>query len=66
MTISPFQISEAAHLYTRLSKLKPSAILEDRETSAPQDVVSISTEGKKKQIMDQTRNEVLQQIRNTK
>jgi hypothetical protein len=65
MTVFPFQINEVAHLYNRLSKLKPSTILE-KEQSEPQDVVSISTEAKKRQILDQTRNEVLTQIRNTR
>jgi len=65
MTVFPFQINEVAHLYNKLSKLKPSTIL-DKEQSEPQDVVSISTEAKKRQIMNQTKNEVLTRIRNTK
>jgi hypothetical protein len=65
MTVFPFQINEVAHLYNKLSKLKPSTIL-DKEQPEPQDVVSISTEGKKRQVLDQTRTEVLTQIRNTK
>ena len=62
MTVFPFQVSEALHLYNRLSKLKPSAILE-KEPGEPRDVVNISSEAKKRQILDQTRTEVLDHIR---
>lgn len=62
MTIFPFQINEVMHLYNRVSKLKPSAILE-REAAEPRDVVNISTEAKKRQVMDQARADVLERIR---
>ncbi len=65
MTVLPFQINEVMHLYNRLSKLKPSAIL-DRDRAEPQDVVNISAEAKKRQILDQARTEVLEQIRKAK
>lgn len=65
MTVLPFQINEVMHLYNRVSKLKPSAILE-RDQVEPRDRVNISTEGKKRQILDQARTEVLAQIRKTK
>ena len=65
MTVMPFQINEVMHLYNRLSKLKPSAILE-RDQAEPQDVVNISAEAKKRQVMDQARTEVLEQIRKTR
>ena len=61
----PFEINEVMHLYNRVQKLKPSAILE-REQKEPQDVVQISAEGKKRQIVEQARTEVLDRIRNTK
>jgi hypothetical protein len=64
MTVMPFQINEVMHLYSRLSKLKPSAILE-RDQAEPRDVVNISAEAKKQQVMDQARTEVLEQIRKT-
>ncbi len=64
MTVMPFQINEVMHLYNRLSKLKPSAILE-RDQAEPRDVVNISAEAKKRQVMDQARTEVLEQIRKT-
>lgn len=62
MTIMPFQINEVAYLYNRMSKLKPSAILE-REGTEPQDIVNISPEAKKRQIYEMTKNEVLDKIR---
>lgn len=65
MTAFPFQINEVMHLYNRVSKLKPSTILE-REQKEPQDVVSISAEGKKKQVLEQARTEVLERIRGAK
>jgi hypothetical protein len=65
MTALPFQVNEVMHLFNRLSKLKPSAILE-KDQGEPQDVVNISAEAKKRQIMDQARTEVLEQIRKTR
>lgn len=62
MTIFPFQINEVMHLYNRVSKLKPSAILE-KDRLEPQDRVIISSEGKKLQITDHARKEVLDHIR---
>lgn len=64
MTIAPFQTNEVMQLYNRISKLKPSMIL-DKEAE-PEDVVKISAEAKKKQILEQTRSEVLERIRDTK
>lgn len=65
MTVTPFQISEAMHLYTRLAKLKPSTILE-KEPSGPMDIVNVSAEAKKRQILDQARTEVMDKIRQAK
>ncbi len=65
MTVFPYQIHEVSHLYSRLSKLKPSTIIE-KEQGEPQDVVHISAEAKKRQILDQARTEVLDQIRKTR
>jgi len=65
MTVFPFQLTEVMHVYNRVSKLKPSTIL-DKEPGEPKDVVNISAEGKKRQILDQARSEVLDQIRKTK
>ncbi len=65
MTVLPFQINEVMHLYNRVSKLKPSTILE-REQHQAQDIVNISPEAKKRQILEQARTEVLERIRDTK
>jgi len=65
MAVFPCQNNEAVHLYTRLSKLKPSMLL-DREQSEPQDAVHISAEAKKRQLLGQARSEVLTRIRNTR
>ena len=65
MTAFPFQVNEVMHVYNRLSKLRPSTILE-KDQAEPQDVVQISTEAKKRQVLDQTRSEVMEQIRKTR
>jgi uncharacterized protein YabN with tetrapyrrole methylase and pyrophosphatase domain len=65
MTVFPFQINEVMHLYNRLSKLKPSTILE-KDQEEPQDVVQISAEAKKRQVIDQARSEVMEHIRKTR
>ena len=64
MTVFPFQINETKQLFNRLSKLKPSMILE-KEQADPRDVVHTSAEAKKRRILDQTRTEVLENIRKT-
>jgi hypothetical protein len=65
MKIFAHAANETVHLYSRLSKLKPSTLL-DREQNEPQDVVRISAEAKKRQVLDQARTDVLAQIRNTR
>ncbi|HAM52151.1 MAG TPA: hypothetical protein DCP92_16220 [Nitrospiraceae bacterium] len=62
MTILPFQINEVMHLYNRVSKLKPSMIIE-KEPEEPPDFVQISADAKKKQVLDLAKNEVLKRIR---
>jgi hypothetical protein len=62
MTIFPFQFNEVMHLYNRVSKLNPSTIIE-RDQPEPQDIINISAEAKKRQVMEQTRNEILEKIR---
>ncbi|MFA5074325.1 MAG: hypothetical protein WC539_10570 [Nitrospirota bacterium] len=63
MTVIPS--NEMFRLYERVSKLKPSLILE-KEPAEPEDIVNISTEAKKKQVLEQTRSEVLDKIRQAK
>jgi hypothetical protein len=65
MSIFPFQFSEAASLFNRVSKLNPSAVIE-KEQAGPQDVVNISSEAKKRQIIEQARSEVIERIRQTR
>ena len=65
MTAFHFQINEVHHLYNRLSKLRPSTILEKDQTE-PQDIVQISAEAKKRQVLDQARSDVMEQIRKTR
>lgn len=65
MTIFPFQINDAVGIYNRALRLKPSDIVE-KEQAEPQDIVSISTEGKKRQILEQAKGEVLDRIRGAK
>lgn len=65
MTTFPFQINEVIHLYNRVLKLKPSTILE-KEQGEPQDIVNISAEAKKRQILEQAKSEVLERIREAK
>lgn len=66
MTISPFQINDAAGIYNRVLRLKPSDIIVERDQSEPQDIVDISAEGKKRQVLDQAKGEVLDRIRGAK
>ncbi|MCX7794615.1 MAG: hypothetical protein N2257_09475 [Thermodesulfovibrionales bacterium] len=62
MTIYPFQLYEMMHLYGRASKLKNPSLLE-KDEQEPKDVVNISSEAKKKQIIEETKKEVLHKIR---
>jgi hypothetical protein len=65
MAILPFQTDGVIHLHNRLSKIKPSTILNNKEPGIS-NVVDISAEGKKRQILDQARTEVLKHIRQSK
>lgn len=62
MTIYPFQLYEMMHLYGRVSKLRNPSVIE-KDDQEPQDVVNISSEAKKKQIIEETKKEVLQKVR---
>ena len=64
MSIFPFQINEVVRLYDRVSKLNPSTILE-KEQEEPQDIVNISAEERKKQILEKARSQVIERIRKT-
>ena len=64
MSIFPFQINEVVRLYDRVSKLNPSTNLE-KEQEEPQDIVNISAEARKKQILEKARSQVIERIRKT-
>lgn len=64
MAILSFLINEAVLLYKRAAKLKASAVLENEKDDLKESV-SISTESKRNQVIEQTKTEVLQKIRNT-
>jgi len=66
MSVVPFQTNEVLQLYNRIAKLKSSMILEKEDQVEPQDVVNISAEAKKKQILEQAHSEVLERIREAK
>ena len=67
MTLFQINIDNMLQLYNRFSKLKPSALMQEElpEQAETRDIVNISSEGKKKQIMDQARKEVLERIKST-
>ncbi len=65
MSIFPFQFSEVVSLYNRVSKLNPSSLIE-KEQAEPQDVVNISSDARKKQIIEQARGEVIKRIKRTR
>ncbi|MDA8172526.1 MAG: hypothetical protein M0033_01230 [Nitrospiraceae bacterium] len=62
MTIFPFQMKEMMHLYTRALKL-PTSVLLEKDQAEPKDVVMISSEAKKKQVLDEAKGAVLERIR---
>ncbi len=64
MSILPFQTGEVASIYNRISKLNSLSILE-KEKEEPQDVVDISSEARKRQVIEQAKTEILKTIRKT-
>lgn len=67
MTIFPNQIGEVLHLYNRVAKMKPSTLLDrGNDSTSARDVVNISEEAKKQQILSQAKSEVLERIRDAK
>ncbi|TAN38360.1 MAG: hypothetical protein EPN25_13995 [Nitrospirae bacterium] len=58
----PFQDNDVSKLYNRLTKLSPASLLM-KEQGEPLDIVNISSEGKMKQILAQTKSEVLDRIK---
>jgi hypothetical protein len=62
MSTIPVHFLEVIRFYERVNKLKPS-LLADRLRSNSQDLINISAEAKKKLVLDQARNEVLEKIK---
>jgi hypothetical protein len=62
MTINPFQINGVANVYNKFLKQRINQVIE-KEIEEPQDVVSISAEAKKKNIIEQAKEEVLKTIK---
>lgn len=63
MTINPFSIQQAGSVYLKNLKLKPSQMLEKEGVEEPQDLVSISAEAKKKQLLAEVKNEVIEKAK---
>ncbi len=62
MTAFPVHIKEVMHLYEKGLKLKPPIILR-KDNSEPQDVVNISAEAKRKQVLEQLKKTVVERIK---
>jgi hypothetical protein len=62
MTEISFGKNDAVKLYTRVSKLNPTTLLE-RVEGDPEGFGGTYAEGKKRQILAQTKNEVLERIK---
>ena len=65
MTVNPFQINQMMQTYNRSLKLTAGTLLE-KEHPEPEDIVMISSEAKKKQILEEARGAVLERIRQTR
>lgn len=66
MTVNPFQINGVANVYNKFLKQRINNLLEKEQREEPQDVVSISAEAKKKNIIEQAKEEVLKTIKESK
>lgn len=62
MTINPFQVNGVANIYNKYLKQRVSEII-DREREEPEDLVSISAEARKRNLIDQAKEEVLKTIK---
>ncbi|MBI4687005.1 MAG: hypothetical protein HY756_04380 [Nitrospirae bacterium] len=57
MTVYPFQISEVIHTYDKVSKISQSTASDAKERGEPEDIVTISSEAKKRHISGQNNND---------
>ncbi len=63
MTINPFQINGVTNVYNKFLKQRINNILENDNIEEPKDTVSISAEAKKRNIINQAKEEVLKAVR---
>jgi hypothetical protein len=63
-TIFPHLVKEVIDNYGKMSRMRPLPVQEN-EREDLRDVVSISTEAKRRQILNQAKSEVLERIRET-
>lgn len=61
MTVFPFQIGEVTGLYNRV--LKARTLGSDIDPPERKDVVTISSEGKRQRVIDETKTAVLARIK---
>jgi len=66
MTIGTFHVTNVLKTYTRVMRNTLTRGRAGRENTEVQDVVSISTEGKKKQVRDTTTREIIEKVKDTK
>jgi uncharacterized protein YabN with tetrapyrrole methylase and pyrophosphatase domain len=64
MTIFPHLVKEVIDNYGKMSRARPQPFHEN-EREDLRDIVSISMEAKRRQILDQAKTEVLERIRET-
>jgi hypothetical protein len=62
MSTIPIHFHEVIRFYERVNKLKPTSLTERLRSNSP-DLINISAEAKKKLVMDQARNEVLEKLK---
>lgn len=65
MTINPFNLNQIGNVYVKNSKLKTAHFIEKDNQEEPQDMVTISAEAKKKMLLAEVKNEVINNIKNT-
>ena len=66
MTIGPFSISSVLKTYTRVMRNSSPQGNYDRNDSRVEDVVTISLEGKKKQVMEFATKEIIEKVKGTR
>lgn len=65
MTIGTFPVSNVLKTYTRVMKNRTAQRGGQRDESLEKDVVTISLEGKRKQVMDFATREIIQKVKDT-